>query len=143
MNQDRPDKTYVVLVDQARRNRAHAAIEAAPEGWIVRIEEPTRSLEQNAAQWPILQAFSDQQEWIVNGVLTKMSPDEWKDVLSAAFDNETVRAALGLNGGIVMLGKRTSQFGKKRFSDWLEFLHYVAADRGVTLEQQHYEQNEH
>lgn len=40
---------------------------------------------------------------------------------------------MGLDGGVVMLGQRTSQFSKREFSEWLEFLHATAADRGVTV----------
>ena len=40
---------------------------------------------------------------------------------------------MGLDGGVVMLGQRTSKFGKKEFSEWLEFLHATAAAREVDL----------
>ena len=99
----------------------------------VTIGDITRTLEQNDAQWPILESFSKQLQWQVNGVMVWMTAEEWKDVLSAAFDEENVRIAKGLNGGVVMLGKRTSEFSKKKFSDWLEFLHATAALRGVIV----------
>ncbi|MTW08816.1 NinB family protein, partial [Streptococcus pneumoniae] len=63
----------------------------------------------------------------------KLSPDDWKDVLSAAFKGEQVRLAMGLDGGVVMLGLRTSGMGKKTFSEFLEFLHATAAARGVCV----------
>lgn len=44
-----------------------------------------------------------------------------------------LRLAIGLDGGVVMLGKRTREFGKKKFSEWLEFLHSTAIDRGVKV----------
>lgn len=53
--------------------------------------------------------------------------------MTAAFEGESVRLAMGINGGVVMLGQRTSRFGKARFSEWLEFLHATAADRGVVV----------
>lgn len=96
-------------------------------------QAPRRSLDQNAAQWPILQCFSKQKQWSVNGSLVWMEPEEWKDILTAAFRQETVRLAAGLNGGVVMLGKRTSKFSKREFSDWLEFLHASAAQLGVRI----------
>lgn len=105
----------------------------APEGHVCRISEPTRSLDQNAAQWPILQAFAEQLQWPINGRMEWMNEDDWKDVLTAAFKQELARVAPGLNGGMVLLGARTSKFGKKEFSDWLEFLHATAADRGVVV----------
>jgi NinB protein len=93
----------------------------------------TRTLGQNKTQWPILEAFASQLLWPVNGQMVKMDADEWKDVLTCAFKQETVRLAMGLNGGVVMLGKRTSKFKKDEFSEWLEFLNSVAADRNVKI----------
>lgn len=108
-------------------------IQNAPNGFIVSVGEPTRNLLQNAAQWPILEAFSAQLEWPINGVMSKLEADDWKNILSAAFRRETVRVAMGLDGGMVMLGQRTSKFSKQEFSDWLEFLNATAAIRGVKL----------
>lgn len=117
----------------ARRNAAQFVMEA-PDGWVAEFKEATRSLEQNAAQWPILEAFSKQLQWPVNGRMEWMTPEEWKDVLTAAFRQETVRLAMAFDGpGVVMLGQRTSKFGKGKFSDWLEFLHAAAASRGVVV----------
>jgi hypothetical protein len=126
-------KRYVLVHDLARQ-RALEAIREAPQGFEVLVKEPTRNTGQNAAMWPILEAFSEQLEWPVNGVMTKLTPEEWKSLLSAAFRKET-RVAMGLDGGFVMLGERTSSFGKREFSDFLEFLHATAAARGVTVYQ--------
>ena len=117
----------------ARRNAAAFCMEA-PDGWVVTAQEPGRSADQNAAMWPILDAFAKQLQWSVNGRMEWMTSEEWKDVLSAAFRQETVRLAMAFDGpGVVMLGQRTSKFGKRAFSDWLEFLHAAAASRGVDL----------
>ena len=125
-------KTFILAHPEARR-RAMAAISDAPAGYHVAIKPPSRSLEQNAAQWPYLVAFSQQLKWPVNGAMVALTPDEFKDLLTAAFQGETVRLAMGLNGGVVMLGLRTSKMSKARFSDWLEFLAATAALRGVTV----------
>lgn len=125
-------RTFILAHQQARDNVSRFAQEAA-QGVVVTFAEPTRNLEQNAAQWPILQAFADQLVWPVNGKMVKMTPEEWKDVLTAAFRKETARLAMGLDGGVVMLGQRTSKFTKPEFSQWLEFLHAIAADREVQL----------
>lgn len=127
-------KSVYVLSHQQARQRAIGAIVIAPDGYCVTVGEPTRNLEQNAAQWPILEAFSQQLQWPVNGQMVYMSAEEWKDVLTAAFERESVRLAMAIDGpGVVMLGIRTSQMGKRRFSDWLEFLHATAAARGVVV----------
>jgi hypothetical protein len=101
---------------------------------IVKVEEETRNLDQNAALWPLLECFSEQLQWLVNGQLTYMSADNWKDVLTAAFRQEHQRMAQGINGGFVFLGQRTSKMKKNEFSEFLEFIHMVAAERGVNLE---------
>ena len=127
-------KTYILAHATARAN-AIQGVKDAPDGYAITISEPARNLEQNAAQWVILQAFSDQLLWPVNGQMVKMLPDEWKHVLSAAFFQETARLAMGLDGGVVMLGMRTSKMSKKTFSEYLEFLHAVAAQRQVDVSQ--------
>lgn len=121
------------LVHAEARRRAVQAVQTAPDGWVVRLSEPSRNLDQNAAQWPILTAFSEQLKWPVNGAMVHMLAEEWKAILTAAFRKEMPRLAQGVDGGVVMLGQRTSRFTKSEFSNWLEFLHAVAAERGVTL----------
>lgn len=127
------DKRVFILAHEQARANAVKAVQSAPDGYAVAIQEPNRTLDQNAAQWPILEAFSVQLTWPVNGQMVHMTSEEWKDVLTAAFQRETARLAMGLDGGVVMLGQRTSKFGKKKFSEWLEFLHSVAAMRGVVV----------
>ena len=121
------------LSNQTQKQYAIDAIKTAPDGFSAIVQGGNRSIRQNACQWPILQKYSEQLLWPVNGVETILTPEEWKDILTAAFFNETARVALGLTGGSVMLGHRTREFTKQQFSDWLDFLHAVAVDRGVDL----------
>ena len=97
------------------------------------IAEPTRNLEQNAAQWPILQAFADQLQWPINGRMEWLQPDDWKSILSSAFKKESARITQGIDGGIVMLGARTSKMSKSEFSEYLDFLNATAALRGIVV----------
>ena len=126
------DKRIFRLVhDQARKLAASECMNA-PDGWICTIQESTRTLDQNCYQWPYLQGFSEQLQWPVNGEKVSLSKEEWKDILTAAFENDTEpRLAAGFDGGIVMLGRRTSQFGKKKFGLWMEWLMAAAAMRNV------------
>ncbi len=128
-------KTFILSHDLARRN-AVAEVANAPAGHKVTVSEPSRSLDQNAALWPILEAFSSQLKWPVNGAMVSMAADEWKDVLTAAFRRETARVAMGLDGGVVMLGCRTSKMSRREFSEFLEFLHATAAARDVVVYQE-------
>lgn len=126
-------KRKLVLLNDDIRLRAMEAVRDAPDGHSVTIAPPGRSLDQNALLWPLLEKFSDQLLWPVNGEMCLLEPEEWKDILTAAFRQETVRLAMGLNGGMVMLGLRTSKMSKQEFSDFLEFIFATAAHRGVNL----------
>jgi hypothetical protein len=127
-------KQIYVLVHPEARRRAGAAVMAAPDGYVVRLSPPTRTLEQNAAQWPVLGAIAAQLLWPVNGEMVRLTDEEFKDILTAGFRRENVRVAQGVDGGMVMLGSRTSKFKKSEFSEWLEYLHWFCAERGVNLE---------
>ncbi len=127
------DKQTVILIDKQRRNYAHELIDNAPEGYVCVIQDKTRTLEQNAYQWPYLEGFSKQLQWSVNGEKTWMKNMEWKDVLTSAYEGDVnPRLAAGFEGrGVVMLGRRTSEYGKKTFAEWMEWLMAAAALKGV------------
>lgn len=121
-------RTYKLVHTQARR-LAVEAVQTAPEGYCVTVSEPTRSLEQNAAQWPYLEGFARQKELCINGVMQRVTSDDWKDVLTGCWNGEMRMAAF--DGKVIMLPQRTSTMGKKVFSEWLEFLIAMAAQSGV------------
>lgn len=131
-----PPKTFRLVHDQARQLAAQYCRDAE-DGTICTFSEPLRSKDQNSVQWPYLDAFSKQLQWPVNGEMVFMSSEEWKDVFSAAFNQETVRLAMGLRGGVVMLGLRTSKMKKAVFSDWIEFLKAEAAHRKIIVYEDH------
>lgn len=123
------DKQLFRLVHKQARENACKAIGYAQDGWIVTIQPPVRSLDQNAALWPILGAISKQVDWYGQ----KLTDDEWKDVLSASLKKQ--RAVPGIDGGFVILGQRTSQMSKSDFSDLLDLATAFAVDKGVSLDQ--------
>ena len=66
--------------------------------------------------------------------MTTLTDEEWKDILTAAFEGETSpRISPGLEGGMVMLGRRTSRYGKKRFSEWLDWLNAASHHAGIKI----------
>lgn len=117
------------------RVRVMRAIRTAPDGYVVQISEPTRNLDQNAAQWPILQAYEKQKQLCVNDVMEWVSDEEWKDVLTGAYKEEISRVA-NYRGRMVILGKRTSKFKKDEFSEWLDWLNAAAVEDGIELERE-------
>lgn len=95
-----------------------------------------RTLDQNAAQWRILGAWAKQKEWLINGQKTFLIDEDWKDILTATYEGEIApRLAPGLNGGIVMLGRRTSKYDREKFSDWLDWLNFASIEAGVKVDQ--------
>ena len=119
------DHRHYILAHDTARKLAAAQCMTAPEGWHVRIMPPTRSLDQNGMLWPLLTDVSRQVDWYGQ----KLTPDEWKDVFTAALKREKV--VPGINGGFVVLGMRTSQMNKKDFSDLLEIILAFGAEKGV------------
>jgi hypothetical protein len=92
-----------------------------------------RSTAQNRYLWAILKAFSDQLEWPVNGLMQRITPEDYKDILSASYRSESIRLSQTTDGRVVMLGLRTRYMKKPEFCEFIEFLFSVAAERGVTL----------
>ena len=111
------------------RQNALNAVKDAPDGMCVVICDVTRTLDQNAAQWPYLAGFEAQKQACINGVMQWVTDDDWKDILTGAYRGE-MRMAM-FDGKVIMLPQRTSQMGKKVFSDWMEFLVAMAAQCGV------------
>jgi len=107
-------------------------------GEVMQISEPNRSLEQNAYLWKYLTAFHKQLEWpvLMNGQwhMEKMSEYDWKDLVSGSFEGEARRMAQGIgNTGLIMLGAHTSKYGKRKFSEFIEFLNMFAAQHDVKI----------
>lgn len=121
-------KTFI-LAHSTARMFAHQAIDIAPDGYVVTLSEPNRSLEQNAAQWPYLAGFAAQKQLCINGVMEWVTDQDWKDILTACFNGEMRMAVF--DGKVIMLPQRTSRMGKKVFSTWMEYLVAMAAQAGI------------
>lgn len=113
------------LTGREARKAACIAVMAAPDGWMVKVSEPTRSLEQNARLWPMLNDIASQVVW--HG--TKLIDEEWKDIFSAAL--KRAKVVPGLDGGFVVLGQRTSNMSKSEFSELIELMFSFGAEHEV------------
>lgn len=116
------------LTGEAARKAACRHVLAAPEGYVVKISEATRSLEQNSLLWPLLEKVAQEVDWYGQ----KLSTAEWKDVFSASLKRQKAVPALDGNG-FVVCGQSTSKMGKREFSDLIEVIHAFAASRGIIL----------
>ena len=119
-------RTYKLVSDQVR---AHCIdeIARAPLGKVVIMQDPTRTLEQNALMWAMLADISSQVDWYGQ----KLTSEEWKDVFSASLKRQKV--VPGLDGGFVVCGQRTSKMTKGEMSDLVELMNAFCAERGVKL----------
>ena len=115
------------LTGEVAKKAACREILAAPEGYVVTLAEPTRTLDQNSLLWPLLTDVSKQVDWYGN----KLTADEWKDVFSASLKRQKV--VPGLDGGFVVCGQSTSRMSKREFSDLVELIYAFGAERGVVF----------
>lgn len=89
------------------------------------VTEPRRTLDQNSKLWPMLGDIAEQVEW--HG--QKLKDFEWKDVFTAAL--KRYRAVPGIDGGIVLLGMRTSRMTKAELSELIESIYAFGAEHEV------------
>ena len=94
------------------------------------LTRPTRSTEQNRKMWALLRDVARQRPLVVNGESIMAEPDDWKDVFTAALRRET-RMAQGLDGGVVLLGMRTSRMKKAELSELIELIYAYGSEWGV------------
>lgn len=125
-------KQYFVLSHDTARNNAVLACRNAPAGYVVEIKEKTRSLEQNSMLWALLTDVSRQVDWYGR----KLSPENWKNVFSAALKKQDVVPNID-GDGFVVLGQSTSKMGKKEFGDMIELIQSFGAQRGVVWSDGH------
>lgn len=127
-----------ILRAENARDRMAAAWEFAKQflqlGQAVRVEvsecKPTRTLEQNSKMWAVLTDISRQVEWHVDGKLQHLEPEDWKDILTAGLKKHQ-RIAAGIEGGFVMLGRRTSKMKIGEMVELIEFALWFGTERGV------------
>lgn len=133
-------RTFIVERANPRAGEVMRRAIAAITEWVdsgadlaLRLSDVSRSLDQNAAMWPALRDFAAQVNWAVtlrDGTVARADAEDMKDILTAAFEQET-RMAPGLRGGFVMLGARTSKYGKRKMADFLTFVRAEGNERGV------------
>lgn len=88
-------------------------------------KKATRSTEQNALLWAMLDDIAKQVTW--HG--QKLTADEWKDMATAALKRQKV--VPGIDGGFVVLGSRTSRMTVAEMTELIDFLDAFGAQQGV------------
>lgn len=123
---------WAFVIGKNNRELIRRWLDRAPDGYRVEIAEPKRTAAQNRLLWPLLSALSIHVKW--HGLT--LSPDDWKDVMTAGLKREA-RMVPNMDGnGFVALGMRTSTMTKAEFSELVELIHAFAAREGVSLERE-------
>jgi hypothetical protein len=119
-------RATVQIKSQADRNLIARWANNVPDGTSVEFRAPRRSTDQNALMWSLLTQLSKQVEWCGK----KRSPEDWKDLTTAALRNAEFVPGL-TPGTVVPLGMRTSQMTGQEISDLIESILAFGAERGV------------
>jgi len=124
---------FYLAHDVARKN-ALEAVKTAPEGYIVEVKLPTRSLEQNALLHSIMQAISKKVEWA--GSYREV--DTWKRLLTAGWlraRGEPIEILPSIdNHGVDIVFRHTSTLTIAEMSEFLEYVMAWAAEQGVDID---------
>ncbi len=120
------NKRTIKLASKAHRDRAASLIYEAPQGYVVSIGEETRSQEQNAKMWPMIQDIQAQVP-----ETSTFSADDMKLRFLHALGQE-MRFLPTLEGaGMFPVGQRSSTLSKSQFSALIEILYHWGAKHGV------------
>lgn len=124
-------KQRFILAHDTARQRALSAVANAPDGMVVEIKEPTRSLEQNAKLHAMLEDVANQVEW--HGM--KLHKDIWKRICTAAMLREIGESPMlvpSLDGhGIEIIYEKTSTMGKRMMAALIEWVYAFGSEKGV------------
>jgi hypothetical protein len=123
------DKRHYILAHDTARKLAAAFCMMAPLGWHVRITPPTRTLDQNARLWAMLNDVAAQVVWYGK----KLTGDEWKIIFSASLKAQEVMP--GIDGGFVAMGISTSKMNKKELSDLMELISAFGVEHDVIFKE--------
>jgi hypothetical protein len=118
------------VLNPAKREMVKRWIDRAPNGYRVEISEPKRTDAQNRLLWPLLTCLSVQLKW--HGLT--LSPEDWKDVMTAGLKREARMVPNKDGNGFVALGMRTSTMTKAEFGELVELVYAFGAQNGVDFD---------
>lgn len=110
------------------RSNAIAAVQAAPDNWLVTISEPKRSQAQNRLLWQALTDVSEQVEWYGQ----YLPNSDWKDIFTASLRKSKVVPGID-SGTFVVTGLHTSKMNKGELSALMDLIFAFGTERGVVF----------
>jgi len=120
----------IIRKGPAGRSFAYRLVDCAPEGSIVEVKPPRRTIPQNDRLWAMLTQIS-----AAKPEGRTLTPDVWKAIFMHSLDHEQ-RFEMALDGrGFVPLGFRSSKLSKAQMSDLMTFIEEYAARHRIELEE--------
>lgn len=122
-------QVYVLSHDTARQNAARAVLEA-PEGFMVRIEPRTRTLDQNAMLHALFSTIAKQATWCGR----QLSAEQWKVLFISGHAIATGRGSdmiPGLEGEFVNIRESSARMSVARMTSLIEYIIAWCAERGI------------
>lgn len=113
-------ETAIAWLDKAIGNGGEG------EWWSMVITD-TRTDEQNKKLWPMLEDVAKQVQWFGQW----LEKEDWKLIFLAALNRETRIVPNLENNGFVNLSTSSSKLSKAQFSDLIELIYKLGAERGV------------
>jgi hypothetical protein len=126
-------RTFILSHPQARQ-RAHEALVAAPDGYVVRIGESNRTLEQNAKFHALC---ADLARSSVMWAGKRRTAAQWKVLLvsgHAVATKEQAEIVPGLEGGFVNIRESTALMSKSRGASLIEYTLAFCVSNGVEVQ---------
>lgn len=115
-----------ILNTRYARQSAHALIDAAPQGSVVTVRQPTRTDAQNRRLWALLSDIA-----LAKPQGRKMSPDAWKCLFLAACGHKCLFEPSLDGEGVVPLGFKSSRLSVAEMADVLECIQAFGDEHGV------------
>lgn len=121
----------IILTNQATREQFCRWVMAAPPRTVASLKGVKRSIPQNARLWAMLTDIARQATWAGK----KRTTEEWKDLFTAAVKTAGggLEAVPGLEGGLMILGLRTSEMSVAEMGDLQTYMESWGAQNGVTF----------
>lgn len=119
-------RRFAILAGERQRNYAKRLIDEAADGDVMTLAKPTRTLEQNAKLWPMLEDLREQVP-----ALGSYSTDDIKLRFLNALGVEMRFLPALENEGMFPVGLKSSTLTKDQFSGLIELIYAYGAKHGV------------
>jgi hypothetical protein len=121
----------VILTNDAVRRQFCAWVMKAPPRTVASLKGVKRSIPQNSRLWAMLTDVARQATWAGK----KRTTEEWKDLFTGAVKSAAggLEAVPGLEGGLMILGLRTSEMSVAEMADLQTYIEAWGANNGVTF----------